>query len=173
MHDDTYGIEPETIECCFIRVGWCHDVSLDDLFLAVPEKYETIYLLCCEHIETCSPDGCKACSEVPEGYSWLWAQVWGESKYYVDSYSTGSAIDRKSTSRWYFSMGSSVISWFGRMESCMVLSTTEEKYVATCYLGGSMFLLKATIWFGWSDLHFCMMQRGAVIQIEISWKREF
>ena len=25
--------------------------------------------ICCEHIETCSLDGCKACSEVPEGYS--------------------------------------------------------------------------------------------------------
>ena len=24
--------------------------------------------ICCEHIETCSPDGCKACSEVPKGY---------------------------------------------------------------------------------------------------------
>ena len=24
---------------------------------------------CCEHIETCSPYDCKACSKVPEGYS--------------------------------------------------------------------------------------------------------
>ena len=32
---------------------------------------------------------------------------------YVDSYWAGSSIDRKSTSRCYFSMGSSVISWFG------------------------------------------------------------
>ena len=64
---------------------------------------------------------------------------------YVDSYWASNAIDRKSISRCYFSMGSSVISWFGRMESCMVLSTTEEKDVATWYLGGSMFLLKTTI----------------------------
>ena len=35
----------------------------------LPNKYETIYLLCYEHIEKCSPDGCKACSEVPEGYN--------------------------------------------------------------------------------------------------------
>ena len=82
---------------------------------------------------------------------------------YVDSYWAGGAIDRKSTSRCYFSMGSSVISWFGRMESCMVLSTTDAKYGATCYLGGSMFLLKTTILFGWFDLHFCIMQRGVVI----------
>ena len=38
-HDHTYGIEPEAIECFFIRVGWCHDVSLDDLFLDVPDEY--------------------------------------------------------------------------------------------------------------------------------------
>ena len=54
---------------------------------------------------------------------------------YVDSDWVGSAIDRKRTSRCYFSMGSSVISWFGRMESCMALSRDEEKYVTTYYLG--------------------------------------
>ena len=64
---------------------------------------------------------------------------------YEDSCWVGSANDRKSTSRCYFSMGSSMISWFGRMESCIVLSTVEAKDVATCYLGGSMFLLKTTI----------------------------
>ena len=63
----------------------------------------------------------------------------------MDSYWAGSAIHRKSNLRCYLSMGSSVISWFGRMESCTVLSTAEEKDVATCYLGGSMFLLKTTI----------------------------
>ena len=61
---------------------------------------------------------------------------------YVDSYWAGSAIDRKSTSRCYFSMRSGVISWFNRIESCMALSTAEPKDVATCDLGGSMFLLK-------------------------------
>ena len=49
---------------------------------------------------------------------------------YVDLDLAGSTIDRKSTSRCYFSMGSSVISWFGRMESCMALSIAETKYVA-------------------------------------------
>ena len=63
----------------------------------------------------------------------------------MDSYWVGSAIDMKSTSRCYFNMGSSVISWFDRMESCMALSTIEEKYVATCDLRGSMFLLKTSI----------------------------
>ena len=52
---------------------------------------------------------------------------------YVDLDWVGSAIDRKSTS------------WCSRKQSCMALSTAEAKYVATCYLGGSMFLLKTTI----------------------------
>ena len=36
---------------------------------------------------------------------------------YEDSYWEDNAIDSKITSRCYFNMGSSVISWFGRMES--------------------------------------------------------
>ena len=51
---------------------------------------------------------------------------------YVDSDRAGSAIDRKSTSRCCFSMGSGVISWFSRNQSCVALSTSEEDYVATC-----------------------------------------
>ena len=64
---------------------------------------------------------------------------------YVDSYWAGSCIDRKSTSKCYFSMILGVISWFDRMESCMALSIAEEKDVATYDLGGSIFLLKTTI----------------------------
>ena len=51
------------------------DVSSNDWVLDAPDEYKTRYLLCCEQIhvpnryETCSPDGCKACSEVPKGYS--------------------------------------------------------------------------------------------------------
>ena len=53
----------------------------------------------------------------------------------MDSYWADNSIDKKSTSRCYFSMGSSVISWFGKMESYMALSIAEEKDVATFYLG--------------------------------------
>ena len=45
------------------------DATSDDLFLDVPNEHETKYLLCCEHIETCSPDCCKAYSKIPEGYN--------------------------------------------------------------------------------------------------------
>ena len=51
---------------------------------------------------------------------------------YVDLDWAGSAIDMKSTSGCCFSMGSSVISWFSRKQSCVALSTAEAKYVVAC-----------------------------------------
>ena len=51
---------------------------------------------------------------------------------YVDLDWARSAIERKKNSRCCFSMGSSVISWFSRKQSCMALSTAEAKYVAVC-----------------------------------------
>ena len=51
---------------------------------------------------------------------------------YVDSYWAGSAIDKKSTSGCCFSMGSGMISWFSRKQSCVALSTGEAEYVAAC-----------------------------------------
>ena len=51
---------------------------------------------------------------------------------YVDSDWAGSAINRKSTLGCCFSMGSGVISWSSRKQSCVELSTAEAEYVATC-----------------------------------------
>ena len=51
---------------------------------------------------------------------------------YVDSYWAVSAIDRKSTSECCFSMGSGVISWFNRKQSCVALSTAEIEYFIAC-----------------------------------------
>ena len=45
---------------------------------------------------------------------------------YVDSDWEGSAIDRKNTSGCFFSMGSGVISWFSRKQSCMALSKLKK-----------------------------------------------
>ena len=53
-------------------------------------------------------------------------------EFYVDSDWVGSAIDRKSTSGCFFSMGSGVISWFSRKQYCVELSKDEAEYVATC-----------------------------------------
>ena len=51
---------------------------------------------------------------------------------YVDSDWVGSAIDRKSTSGCCFSLGSGMISWFSRKQSCVALSTAEAEYVVAC-----------------------------------------
>ena len=51
---------------------------------------------------------------------------------YVDSNWVGSAIGRKSTSGCCFSMGSDLISWFSRKQSCVALSTAEAEYVTAC-----------------------------------------
>ena len=51
---------------------------------------------------------------------------------YVDSDWAGSATDRKSISSCCFSLGSGMISWFSRKQSCVVPSTTQAQYVATC-----------------------------------------
>ena len=51
---------------------------------------------------------------------------------YVDSDWVGSAIDRKSTSRCCFSLGSDMISWFNKKQTSVALSTTEAEYIAAC-----------------------------------------
>ena len=101
----------------------------DDWVLDVPE---TIYFLCCEYIETCSPNGFKACRGIVEyGLEYDMNQKINLEGY-VDSDWAGSAIDRKSTSGCCFCMGSGVISWFSRKQSCLALSIAEAEYVAAC-----------------------------------------
>ena len=53
-------------------------------------------------------------------------------KGYVDLDWAICAIDRKSTSGCYFSMGSGVFFGFRRKQSCMELSTAEIEYVTAC-----------------------------------------
>ena len=51
---------------------------------------------------------------------------------YVDSDWVGSSIDKKSSLRCCFSMGSGVISWFRRKQSYVSLSIAEAEYVTAC-----------------------------------------
>ena len=51
---------------------------------------------------------------------------------YFDLDWAGSAIDRKGTSGCCFNMGSGMISWFSRNQSCVALSTGEAEYVTAC-----------------------------------------
>jgi hypothetical protein len=49
---------------------------------------------------------------------------------YTDSDWAGSAVDRKSTSGYCFSLGSGMISWLSRKQTSVALSTTEAEYIA-------------------------------------------
>jgi hypothetical protein len=51
---------------------------------------------------------------------------------YTDSDCAGSVSDRKSTSGFCFSLGSTMISWQSRKQSSISLSTAEAEYIAAC-----------------------------------------
>jgi hypothetical protein len=51
---------------------------------------------------------------------------------YSDSDYADRIPDRKSTSAYYFSLGSSMVLWSNRKQSCVALSTSEVEYVAAC-----------------------------------------
>jgi hypothetical protein len=48
---------------------------------------------------------------------------------YVDADWAGSAVDRKSNSSGFFTLGSTMVSWCNRKQISMALSTTEAKYI--------------------------------------------
>ena len=49
---------------------------------------------------------------------------------YTDADWAGSVVDRKSTSRCYFNLGSASISWMSRKQKSVALSTAEAEYIA-------------------------------------------
>ena len=49
---------------------------------------------------------------------------------YSDSNWAGRAVDRKSTSSYFFNMGSAMISWSIRKQGSIAQSTTEAEYIA-------------------------------------------
>jgi hypothetical protein len=51
---------------------------------------------------------------------------------YSDSDWADNIPDRKSTSTYCFSLGSSMVSWSNRKQLCVALSTAEAEYVAAC-----------------------------------------
>ena len=128
-----------SVKICVSRVSF---ISYDWL-IDVSNEYDTKHMLCGEHLEpvlngseTCSLDSDKAHDEVPKGTVDYGLKYDVNQKInlhgYVDSDWAGSAIDRKSTSGCCFSLGSGMISWFSRKQSCVALSTAKAKYVAAC-----------------------------------------
>jgi hypothetical protein len=53
--------------------------------------------------------------------------IWQE---YIDSDWAGSAVDKKSTFRCCFTLGSSMVSWCSRKRTSVALSTTKAEYIA-------------------------------------------
>ena len=100
-------------------------------------------MLCCEHLKpipdrskTCSLDCCKHILRYLKGIVDYGLKYEVNQKInlevYVDLNWEGSAIDRKSTSGWCFSLGYGMIFWFSRKQSRVALSTAKAEYVAAC-----------------------------------------
>ena len=114
-------------------------MSSDDWVIDVPDEHETRHLLCCEHLTNSRSVHLTAAKHIPRylkgtidyGINYD-ANQKNNLEGYVDSDCADSAIDRKSTSGCCFSMGSGVISWFSRKQSCVALSMAEVEYVAAC-----------------------------------------
>ena len=51
---------------------------------------------------------------------------------FTDSDWAGSVVDRKSTSGCWFSLGSTMVSWFNKKQSSVALNTAEAEYIAAC-----------------------------------------
>jgi hypothetical protein len=51
---------------------------------------------------------------------------------FTDSDWVSSVADRKSTSRYFFSMGSTMISWFNRKHTSVAFSMAEAEYITAC-----------------------------------------
>jgi hypothetical protein len=79
---------------------------------------------------------------------------------YTDSDWAGSVTDQKSTSGCCFSLGSVVISWLSKKQTCVVLSSAEAEYVATCSACGE------AVWLREADYRDCLIsswrQKGPV-----------
>jgi hypothetical protein len=54
---------------------------------------------------------------------------------YVDSDIAGDKYNRRSTTRYVFTIGGTTISWISKMQKVVSLSTTEEEFVATTEAG--------------------------------------
>jgi hypothetical protein len=64
-------------------------------------------------------------------YTSIIDMIWQE---YIDSNWEGSAVERNSTFRCCFTLGSSIVSWCSKKQNSMALSTTEAVYIALSML---------------------------------------
>ena len=65
------------------------------------------------------------------GYGLIYTYVVGMRLFsYTDLDWAGSVVDQNSTLGYYFSMGSTMVSWSSRKQSYVALSTIEEEYIS-------------------------------------------
>ena len=57
---------------------------------------------------------------------------------YVDANFVGDIDSRKSTTRFFFTLGGTAISWASNLQKIVTLSTTEAEYVAATEAGNEM-----------------------------------
>ena len=60
---------------------------------------------------------------------------------YVDADFASDIDNRKSTTRFVFTLGGTAISWASNLQKIITLSTTEAKYVATTVVGNEIIWL--------------------------------
>ena len=105
----------------------------------VPDEYKTRHMLCCERPEQFLMDLRHAHLVAKHAVRYLKGTIEYGLKYdrikrltcMVMLIRIGSATEKKSTLGCFFGLRFSIGYWFGRIQSCMALSTAEEKYVAT------------------------------------------
>ena len=56
---------------------------------------------------------------------------------------TGDIYSRKSTTRYVYTLGGTVVSWVSKLQKIVVLSTTKEEYVATTEASKEMIWLQS------------------------------
>ena len=57
---------------------------------------------------------------------------------FVDAYFGGNVESSKSTSRYIYTIGGTIVSWMSRLQKCVSLSSTEAEYVAIAEAGKEM-----------------------------------
>jgi hypothetical protein len=89
-----------------------------------------------ESAKTDTLDSNKACVEIctrQVGYGMRYASsVDMRLQGYVHTDWAGSAVNRKSTSYYCFTLGYAMVSWCSRKQTSVVLSTAESEYIALC-----------------------------------------
>jgi hypothetical protein len=138
----TYGIKSEVVAGYDFRDYRCYFIQADGGFVDLLDEHKTkIYVLntlsqYMEHPKKVHLVTTKHVMRYLKGtldYGLMYVTDHEFRLYgYSDSDWANSISDRKSTSTYFFSLGSSMVSWNNKKQLCVVLSTSEADYVEEC-----------------------------------------